>query len=298
MPLIDPIPLAGNPLDRAANQRRDPAWLDAQRLRPNARFLPLSDLRPQVDVSSTARLGWRGAPVPDDAVFLGLAGDIPHFAAAVAGDTLADPDCKWIDARTIAPSLSSTDAGIMAQARALVDWHARHGHCAVCGARTVLREGGYARRCTSEACKADHFPRTDPVVIMLVERDGHLLLGRQGRFPPGMYSALAGFMEPGETIEDAVRREVLEESGVQVGAVRYIASQPWPFPASLMIGCIGVGLSEAITVDPAELEEARWFTRDELVQMAASSMDMQASPRLSPPLAIAHQLVERWLAGA
>ncbi|HET9642149.1 MAG TPA: NAD(+) diphosphatase, partial [Burkholderiaceae bacterium] len=159
---------------------------------------------------------------------------------------------------------------IYGTARALVGWHARHRFCAQCGSPTDSVRGGWQRNCMSESCNAQHFPRTDPVSIMLVEHDGDLLLGRQPRFPAGRFSALAGFIEPGETIEEAVAREVWEEAGVRVGEVSYVASQPWPFPSSLMIGCHATALTREITIDATELEEARWFTRAEVSEAMAA----------------------------
>ena len=162
---------------------------------------------------------------------------------------------RFADSRGIAPLLPPGEAGTLAQARSLVDWHLRYGFCAVCGGRTQSAEGGYVRRCGS--CEAEHFPRTDPVVIMLVVAGEDCLLGRQAHFPEGVYSALAGFIEPGETIEEAVRREVMEEAGIEVAEVRYHSSQPWPFPSSLMIGCIAEAASRQISLDQLELEGRR-----------------------------------------
>ncbi len=310
-----PICFSGSSLDRAGNPRRDPAWLAEKRRRADSRFLPLRELKALVDITAKpARIAWQDTVWADahatlPCLFLGLdAAGIAHFTIDCDADertaALHGEAIKFIDVRSIAAMLPPEEAAILAQARSLTDWHQRHRFCAQCGSPTQLAEAGYSRHCTSEACKAQHFPRTDPVVIMLAvrrdERTGEdmVLLGRQSRFPPGMYSALAGFMEPGETIEEAVRREILEESGIKTGDVRYVACQPWPFPSSLMIGCIAEATSSAITVDPTELEEARWFSRDEVEEMRMKSTDMEASPRLSPPLALAHQLAKRWLAGA
>ena len=193
--------------------------------------------------------------------------------------------------RTAAPNLPAGEAAIAAQARGLVGWHERHPFCAACGAATRPRNGGASRACAG--CGAEHFPRTDPVVIVVVARGGRALLGRSGRFAGNLYSALAGFMEPGESVEEAVRREVAEESGIEVGAVRYVFSQPWPFPASLMLGCIAEGLSGEITVDPKELEDARWFSRAELTDALAGRSEVLSVPQ---PLAIAHHLIRAWLA--
>jgi NAD+ diphosphatase len=176
---------------------------------------------------------------------------------------------------------------LLAQARSLVHWHERHGFCANCGSATEMQDAGYRRVCAS--CKAEHFPRTDPVVIMAIRHGDDFLLGRQAAWPPGMYSALAGFMEPGETIEQAVQREVLEEADIRVGKVSYLASQPWPFPSSIMIGVVGEALSRDITIDPSELEEAHWVSRDVLRQMLRGKHPQ--GHFASRPQAIAHYIL-------
>ncbi len=198
---------------------------------------------------------------------------------------------EWVDLRLTLLRLSATEAELAATARALIHWHQTHGFCAVCGAASKSSHAGWQRLCV--ACNAAHFPRTDPVVIMLVTKGERLLVGRSPGWPEGMYSTLAGFMEPGETVEAAVRREVFEETGVQVGAVRYLSSQPWPFPASLMLGCHGIALSDEITLDPVELEEALWIPRDEWVSVLAGS-----HPKLKPLRqgSIAQAMIVNWLA--
>lgn len=179
----------------------------------------------------------------------------------------------------------------IAMAKSLVSWHQRHGFCANCGARSAMAEGGWKRVCPS--CKTEHFPRTDPVAIMLVENGDRCLLGRQKQFPPGMYSCLAGFIEAAETIEDAVRREIFEEAGIRCTDVTYYMTQPWPYPSSLMIGCKARATTEAITIDHMELEDARWFDRDEAsLMLKREHPDGLAGPH---PFAIAHHLLGRWL---
>jgi NAD+ diphosphatase len=213
-------------------------------------------------------------------------------AAEAAGLFAEDPAFLAADLRSIALRglVPPEELGIIAMAKSILDWHRRHRFCANCGAPTALAQAGFRRDCA--ACGTQHFPRTDPVVIMLVADGDHCLLGRQSRFAPGMYSCLAGFLEPGETIEDAVRRETFEEAGIRVGRVTYARSQPWPFPSSLMIGCIGEALSREITIDAEELEDARWFHRDEIRLMldGAHPQDLFAAN----PIAIAHHLVRGW----
>lgn len=195
------------------------------------------------------------------------------------------------DLRNAMMRLTPREAELAASARAVLHWHRSHGFCAACGAASQVVQGGWQRLCP--ACGAHHFPRTDPVVIMRITHGNRVLLGRNAVWPEGMYSLLAGFVEPGETIEGAVRREVFEEAGVRVGAVRYIASQPWPFPANLMLGCQGEAVSEAITVDAAELEDALWLDRQGLLQVFAGQ-----DPKIRPPRkgAIAEFLLRNWLA--
>mgnify|MGYP006167577033 FL=1 len=283
---------AGSPLDRADHIRVDDEAL-AGLMNWRARVLLLDGLLPGVD--ETGGLVWGSlADVPEDAelVFLGMLDGKAHFAP-VPGEGADGPAYAMPRAWQLMTQLSPPDLAIYGGARSLVDWHARHRFCARCGSSTKPVKGGWQRHCDN--CGADHFPRTDPVTIMLVEHEDRLLLGRQPRFPPKMYSALAGFVEPGETIEEAVAREIHEEAGVRVRDVRYIASQPWPFPSQLMIGCTSVADDPELTIDTTELEDARWFTRAELEEARAAGeagTDLLYFPR---PFAIAHHLVTWWL---
>lgn len=199
-------------------------------------------------------------------------------------------DWGFHELRSAMAALTPREAELAATARALTEWHRTHGFCAACGARSQVVMAGWQRSCP--ACGAQHFPRTDPVVIMLILRDNKLLLGRNGNWPEGMYSLLAGFVEPGETVESAVRREVFEESGIRVGKVDYLTSQPWPFPASLMLGCRGEALNDDITLDPNELQDALWVTREELLSAFAGT-----HPTIKPSRkgAIAQFLMSHWL---
>jgi NAD+ diphosphatase len=186
--------------------------------------------------------------------------------------------------------LSHADAALWGTARSLIDWHNRHRFCSACGSPSELFRAGWGRRCP--ACAAEHFPRVDPVVIMLAEHDGRVLLGRQPRFPPRRYSALAGFVEPGESIEEAVTRELREEAGIEATQVRYIASQPWPFPGQLMIACLARAADDRLTLDREELDDAFWASRSEVE--AALAGDPAAPFLAPPPFAIAHSLLRAW----
>jgi NAD+ diphosphatase len=231
--------------------------------------------------------------VLSEAVLLGVDADGPVVAAPGGLEPEALPDgIKAIDYRSINVQglIDPAAAGALAQGAALLAWHASHAYCSRCGTKSEMRIGGYKRACPS--CDAEHFPRTDPVAIMLAVTRERCLLGRGRHFAPGMFSALAGFIEPGETIENAVRRETLEESGIRLGRVVYHASQPWPFPYSLMIGCYGEALNEDITADTAELEACRWFTRDEVFAMIEGRHPHGIF--VPPTAAIASLLIRNW----
>ncbi len=308
--MFEGITFSASPLNRADRQRRDGAWLRARLDDPDSLFLPFLALKPLVNLDPAPALArLRAADLPvhpseENAFLLGLDND-GHAVFALdlgnennGGAALAEPMRKFIDARSIAPALPPGESGILAHGRSRIDWHARHRFCARCGHVTVPEAGGQHRRCQNPDCGAEHFPRTDPVVIMLVEDgEGRILLGRQAHFPDGNFSALAGFVDQGERIEEAVQREIREEAGIEVDNIRYIASQPWPFPSTLMIGCFATARSTALNIDTHELEQARWFTREEAAAMLAASRaeDDIAPHRLPPPLAIAHHLIRHWL---
>ena len=300
MRIAETVTFGGAGLDRAAHLRGDPP-------REGARLLPLWRVKPLFDgvgLSWVAHDAVAGAKV-----FLGLDGGAPTYAVDLHGwepdvvpqsvgafldpSEQAHPDLPGVFAelRARMTRMSPRDAEVAATAKALLGWHATHRFCARCGERTEMSDAGWQRRC--QACGARHFPRTDPVVIMLITHGNSVLIGRSPGWPQGMYSLLAGFVEPGETLEAAVRREVLEEAGIVVGEVGYLASQPWPFPASLMIGCRGEAVSREITLDPVELENARWLSREEAVDVFAGT-----HPEVLParPGAIARFLMEAWLA--
>jgi NAD+ diphosphatase len=279
----------GSPLNRVDHIRSDPEAYQALLGDWRGRLLGLDGLDPMI--ASEGGLVWQSmADVAAEAelILLGLAGDKPHFVALTEakGDVFRSP-AIW-RALTLLPA---EDAAIYGTARALIDWHNAHQFCGRCAAPTVLFRAGWGRKCGG--CDTEHFPRTDPVVIMLAEFEGKALVGRQSRFPPGNYSALAGFLEPGESVEEAVRREIMEEAGIECGAVRYVASQPWPFGGSqLMIACVAEALGNDITLDTNELEDARWVSREEARAALADAPDK--SFNAPPPFAIAHSLLKSW----
>ncbi len=297
---------AGNPLDRGDAQRRDPKWLEEAARAPESRFLPMWQLNVLVQDASGPRLGWLSPKEVErlqirvPAVFLGLADGVAHFAIDVSqlGDPAHELDLdetfRFQESRTAAGQLEPAEAGILAQSRSQVDWHRRHQFCSVCGARTEQERGGHVRQCGD--CGAEHFPRTDPVAIMLISDSERCLLGQsRGRLARiGFYSALAGFMDQGECIEEAVRREVREEAGIQVGEVRYHSSQPWPFPSSLMIGCHGQAITTDIHIDSEEMADVRWFEQDEVLRALRGE---HADLRVPGAMAIAHHLIKAWANG-
>ncbi len=306
------VTFAGASIDRATHLRADAAALGRLAAEPEARCLALSRGRPLLAFDGGGpRLGWLplSAPVFEPGaptVFLGIEAGAPRFAREIPDwpDPLVAEDgteghpglsaeLRFADLRGTMASLTPGDAGNAAAAKGIFAWHETHRFCANCGAASEVADAGWKRICP--ACGAQHFPRTDPVVIMLITHGNSVLLGRSAAWPPGMYSLLAGFMEPGESIEAAVRRETWEEAGVPVGRVDYLASQPWPFPSSLMLGCRGEALAREIHRDPNELEDARWVSREgALAALSGQDPDLRPARRGS----IARFLIERWLADA
>ena len=307
---------SSEPFDRAAHLRNATAQAELL-MHKDAQSIVLWRGKPLFDTENSPTLDWLPLTHPlmaeavSPPIFLGLDGDAPRFAHDIS--TWEDPNVDalqmgnfldqsqnrhpsmtdtqaFLELRAVMSGISAMDAGTAATAKGIWGWHEGHQFCAKCGGNSEITLAGWQRTCRD--CGASHFPRTDPVVIMLITRGNKVLMGRSPGWPEGMYSLLAGFMEPGESIESAVRREVFEESGVTVGKVGYLASQPWPFPASLMIGCWGHATSDEIKIDPVEIEDAMWITREDL-------MDAQheENPKIRPARkgALAHHLIHMWL---
>jgi NAD+ diphosphatase len=312
MRIAETVTFGGSGLDRAAAVRDDPDAI--ARLWRNGRVLPFWRGKPLIRLDMLPEWLVSDHPVLSTAtatVFLGRDGDDAYFACDLpdwSADAAADLQPGFADGslqrhpaipgemgfhelRLAMTHLTPRAAELLATGKALLQWHASHGFCASCGQASIVAKAGWQRTCP--ACDTAHFPRTDPVVIMLVLRENRLLLGRSPGWPEGMYSLLAGFVEPGETLEAAVRREVAEESGIRVGNVKYLASQPWPFPASLMFGCRAEALTDAITLDPVELEHALWVSREDLLLVMAGQHPVIRPPRAG---AIAQFLMSAWLA--
>lgn len=311
----------GNKLDRADAKRRNEDWLEEAYARSDSKILPFWRQRVLLQpgqAKSDQSLAWL-SPTDlsqhntTDAIFLGLHNNVPHFAQGIQGaDAPALDNAKFTDCRAAAMTLEAQDSGVIAQARAQLEWHKRNLYCGSCGAQTEMQRGGHLRVCAQ--CNAKKFPRTDPVVIMLSSRGDKCLLG-QPKGPiagSGFYTSLAGFVDQGESIEEAVRRETWEEAGVPLGRVHYHSSQPWPFPHTLMIGCHGEALSDEINMDTDEMADVRWFERDEmreilkaqadapqqLPQQLTKPEDGQPPPvRVPGPMAIAHHLINAWVDG-
>lgn len=281
----------GSTIDRADNLRLDQERISALLSHAEARLLRLEALDPLLGEDD--RLAWQAmSELAEGAVplFLGFDGESPLFAPLTR---MAPGTTRGWGVFELIGRMEGGDAALWATARSLIEWHNRHGYCGVCGSPTEIFRAGWARKC--EGCGAEHFPRVDPVVIMLAEHDGKVLVGRGLNYPERRYSALAGFVEPGESIEEGVARELLEEAGVRVKSVRYVASQPWPFPASLMIACIAEAESAAVVIDRTELADLMWVDRGQVAAALAGAED--APFQAPPPFAIANTLMARWLHG-
>ena len=290
-------------LARHAQRRVDEGWLDAQ-FDNSACVLPVWRSRafvrsveePRVVCFEPAEVG-AFLNQRRDAVFLGVKEGTPHFAFDLSH--VEDPEARapfarrgiFVDLRSVGTLLPPDEGGLLAYAKGILHWHERHRFCGNCGQPTESREAGHLRICSDHSCGVSHFPRTDPAVIMLIGRGNRAVLGRKSEWPDGMYSALAGFVEPGESLEEAVAREVKEEVAIEVANIRYHSSQPWPFPASLMLGFYADALSDEIAFDPDELEDARWFTRDELKAGGAGLVRRARSD------SIARRLINDWVHG-
>jgi len=297
---------AGNPLNRASDKRADADWVAEKLADPDSLALAIWNGKPMVETGKDgqvqiayvrADLARELAGGNERLLFMGLWKDTAVFALDLDGT--ADPADgpleglgRFEDLRAIALTLPAADAAILATAKAMFEWRRRHRHCAACGQPSEPAEGGWKRVCPS--CKAEHFPRTDPVVIMLPWKGERCLLGRQAAWPKGVFSALAGFLEPGESIEEACARELMEEAGLRASKVAYHSTQPWPYPSTLMIGLIAEVENDDAVADQAELDEVRWFTREEARALIAGTLpDTHAPGRL----AIAHQLIKAWAEG-
>jgi NAD+ diphosphatase len=298
-----PNPLSDPSFDRASHRRLDAAWLEATRRSGEARVVPVWRSKPLVAPGETIRraifvdghrFDWDAAI---DSVFLGLSDGQPWFAADIS---TFEPDevaqrfgayGLFEDLRLIGLLLPSEEAALLAYAKGILWWHERHRFCGVCGHPTRATDGGHRRVCTNDACKAEQFPRSDPAVIMLIEHDGRCLLARGARFPANFISVLAGFVEPGESLEDTVAREVFEECGIRVHDIAYASSQPWPFPSSLMLGFRARTDDPALTLDPSEILEADWYTRAQVRALADGE-----TMRIPPKFSISRRLIDDWLA--
>ena len=297
---------AGNPLDRASDRRAKPAWVAERLAGPDSLAIALWNGKPFIEDAKDgggvqiaylpAEMARQLSGGAERLLFLGLWQEIAVFAVDLEG--AADPADghlqglgRFEDLRVIALTLPAADAGILATAKSMFEWRRKHLFCAACGAPTQVAEAGWKRICPT--CNAQHFPRTDPVVIMLAVKGERCLLGRQAMWPKGIYSALAGFLEPGETIEEACARELFEEAALRTRSVRYHSTQPWPWPSTLMIGLIAEVENDDAVADQVELDEVRWFTREEARAMLRGEIPDAHSPS---PMAIAHQIIKAWAA--
>ncbi|MHB1206724.1 MAG: NAD(+) diphosphatase [Rhodospirillaceae bacterium] len=296
---IDPLTYTVSPLDRAGILRTDAAAVQTMFTSDTARFVPIWKQQHLINADGTAGIFSYGevAPHLDDAaetVFLGLDGETPWFAVGFPPREAPPLPGDYRALNDVVLLMPGDQAAILAYARAVVIWNANHRHCGRCGSETLSAESGHCRVCINTACAHRTFPRTDPVVITLITDGERCLLGRQASWAPGVYSTIAGFVEPGETVEAAVRREAEEETGIEVGEVRYIASQPWPFPASLMFGFHADALTTTIRRKDNELEDCRWFTRADILAFTERTTP-EPGFKLPNRYAIARLLLDRWL---
>jgi NAD+ diphosphatase len=285
--------LAGPYLDRAAHLRKDPAWFAGALADARSRFLPVWNLRNLVEGEAPRAALLELSAVPQarrsesELILLGRFVGVHVFAYEI--ESIEPPQLKegtrFEDLRTVAAVLNAEDAGLMGYARGMVAWRARHRFCGTCGAPTLAAKGGHVLVCTNPACRHEHFPRTDPAIIVLVSDGERALLGRQASWPQGRYSTIAGFVEPGESLEDAVAREVFEETGIEVDQIEYHSSQPWPFPSSLMLGFTAHASTTQILRRDDELEDAQWFTRADVAS---------GRPLVPPGVSISFRLIEQW----
>jgi len=296
----------GNPLDRGERERRDEEWISDSARDPTSKFLPMWNLNVLVSNGPQGGLGWLRIDdlgrlgIEASAIFLGLLEREAHFVIDISKNEAAVQELRkgghwrFEDARTATAMLSGSDSGIVAQARAQVNWHNRNGFCSICGHETWVKRGGQIRQCSG--CDTEHYPRTDPVVITVVSNGDSCLLGQsRGRLARmNTYSALAGFVDQGESIEEAVAREIMEEAGIRIGNIRYHSSQPWPFPSSLMIGCHADAVTAEIFYDAEEMADVRWFQREEVLLALEGKSTNLVVPG---PIAIAHRLIEGWATG-
>jgi len=285
---------AGPYLDRTAHLRQDPAWFAGALADPHSRAVPVWNSRSLITEGESPRAAFlelsgitQDRRNSNDLILLGRFGGTSYFAYEI--ETIDPPPSpagtRFEDLRLVASLLPIDEAGVLGYARAMVSWRRRHAYCGSCGAKTVPAKGGHVLVCSNAACRIEQFPRIDPAIIVLVSDGERALLGRQASWPPGRYSTIAGFVEPGESLEDAVAREVLEETGIEIDTIDYHSSQPWPFPASLMLGFTAHAVTHEVRLRDQELEDARWFTRAEL----ASGV-----PLLPPSQSISFRLIEHW----
>ena len=288
-------------LDRVAQFRRDDAWVTAQYAAEQTMVIPVWRSRSLIEQGAEPRGVMMSIAetralmeTATTTVLLGVRNEVAHFAIDISPMEAHEvnelrADGEFVDLRSVGAVLDRTEASILAYAKGMLHWHSRHLFCGVCGSPTESQDAGHLRKCLNQNCSAGHFPRTDPAVIMLVQKDDRALLGRKAEWMPGMYSTLAGFVEPGESLEQAVAREVMEESGVEITNIRYHSSQPWPFPSSLMLGFFADAVTEKLIPWDDELEDLQWFTRQDLADGGAG---IAQRPRSD---SIARRLIDEWI---